>query len=72
MREIGGAIERIHVPAVLAAGVAQSFLLAEHVMPRPSLSNAFANQGFRFAIGRGNQVGFAFVLDANVLVEKFQ
>src|SRR5437667_12381581 len=46
VREIGGSVERIDVPAILAAGVNKALLLAEKVVPRPERSNPLANQNF--------------------------
>src|SRR5436309_6095987 len=44
MREIRGSVERIDVPAVIAAGINKALLLAENVVPRPARPNPLANQ----------------------------
>src|SRR5579864_3404429 len=70
--KVRSAIERIDVPPVRASGIAQTLLLAQNVVIRPQAANAFANQTLRFAIGSGNQISFALVLDLDVLVEIFE
>src|SRR5579863_4149098 len=69
MRKVRGAVERVHIPAVVAALVVQSLLFAKHVVAGKLLLDAFANQRFRSAVGRGNQIGVALVFDLDVLLK---
>src|SRR2546429_8099248 len=46
MREIRGSIERIDIPAILAARVNKALFLAQNIVPRPERSNPLANQNF--------------------------
>ena len=69
MREVRRAVQRIDVPAIVAALVAESLLFAENVVRGPLLANAFADQDFGSAISRRHQVGLALVFDLQVLVE---
>ena len=43
MGKIGRAVERIHIPPELTAGIAQSLFLAQNVVSRPGLPDALAN-----------------------------
>src|SRR5580698_4218504 len=67
--KVGGAVERVDVPAVVAAGVQQAAFLAEDIVRRPVLAQALANEGFGFAVGDGDQVGLALVFDGYVAME---
>src|SRR5579863_6124792 len=67
--EIGGAIERVDVPAVVAAGILQAALFAENVVRRPVLTQALADQDLGFAVSDGNEVSVALVFDGHVAVE---
>ena len=49
MREVRRAIERIDIPAILAALIAEPLLFAENVVRRPLLRDAFADQDFSAA-----------------------
>ena len=71
MREIRGAIERIDVPAIFAAGVAEAAFFAKHVVLRPVFPNALSNQRLRFAVRRRDQIGLALVFDLDILIEIF-
>ena len=44
MGEICGAVERIDIPAVVAARIDQSLLFAENIVPRKLLLDPLANQ----------------------------
>ena len=69
MREIGGAVQRIDVPAILAALIVQSLLFAQHIMRRKLLGDALADQHLGGAVGRRHQIGVALVLDLQSLME---
>src|ERR1700733_2335521 len=69
VREVRRAVERINIPAILAALVAESLLFAQNVVGWPLLPDAFPDQDFSRAVSRRYQIGFAFVFDLQVLVE---
>lgn len=69
MREVRRAVERIDVPAILAALVAEPLLFAQDVVRRPLLPDAFPDQDFGSAVRRGHEISLALVLDLQVLVE---
>ena len=69
MREVGGAVERIDVPAILASGIVQAFFLAQHIVRWPERTNALANQRFGFAVGGCDEVGVALVFNFDVQIE---
>ena len=63
--KIGGAVEGIHVPAIVAALLGAGAFLAQDVMPGPALANTAHDQIFRGAVGDRDQVHIALVLDLN-------
>ena len=65
MREVGGAVERIDVPAVVGFGLAARAFLADDAVLRPARLQTFDNQFFGGAIGLGHQVDVALVLDGD-------
>ena len=69
MCEVRSAIKRIDIPAIVAALIVQSLFFAQHVMRRPLLGDALADQDLGRTIGCRDQVGVAFVLHFQVLVE---
>ena len=71
MGEVRGAIERVHVPAIVAARIHQALLFAENIVAGPVLLDAFADQNFGLAVRYGDQVGLAFVLDLYTLIKVF-
>ena len=72
MREIGGAIEWIDIPAIIAALIVQTLLLAQHIMRGKLLGDALADQHFGRTVCRCHQIGVALVLDLQSLVEILQ
>ena len=46
MREIGGSIQRVHIPAIVAVVIYQTTLFAQDVMRWPTCSYPFQDQGF--------------------------
>src|SRR5580658_8612732 len=69
MSEVRGAVERIDVPAIVAALIVQSLLFPQHVVRGKLLTDALADQRFGSAVGRGHQVRIALVFDLQFLVE---
>ena len=69
MRKVRSAIQRIDVPAIIAALIAESLLFAENVVGWPLLADAITNQCLGGAIGRRHQVGVAFVLNLQLLMK---
>src|SRR5438093_4795091 len=61
MGKVGGAVERVDVPAVFASRIYESLLFAEDVVRGPEIANTVANQGLGFPVGLSDQIGFAFV-----------
>src|SRR5688572_33459997 len=59
--EIGGAIERIHVPAEVAAGLVPRAFFADHVMPRPAGADAVDDELLGLAVGDRDQVDVALI-----------
>jgi len=72
MGKVRRAIQRIDIPAVIAALVVQSLLFAENVMRGKLLADALADQGLGGAVGCGHQVGVPFVFDLQPLVKIFE
>jgi len=69
--EVGGAVERVDVPAVFSLhAVASSFFAIDAVIGK-CFGEALANQLFGGAVGDGDQVDVAFVLGDYALREKF-
>src|SRR5579863_5615643 len=71
MREVRSSVERVHIPAVIAARVAQSAFFAKNVMRGPVLADAFADQCLAVPVGHSNQVRLALVLHFDALAEMF-
>ncbi len=69
MREVRGTVQRIDVPAILAALIAKSLLFAQNIVRGPLLADAFANQHLGGAIGRCHQVRVTLVFDFQMLME---
>ena len=69
MREVGGAIERINVPAIFAAGLGTRALFAEDVVLRPAFSDPRRNQLLRLTVGLGDQINIALIVNVNRLVQ---
>ncbi len=69
MCEVGGAVERVDVPAIVAAGIDQALLFAENIVAGPTRFDAFPDQNLGLAVGDRDQVGIALVLDLHVLLE---
>src|SRR6202158_4862300 len=72
MREMRSTVERIDVPAVIAALIVQPLLFAQHVMRGKLLADAFANQRFGSTVCRRHQIGVAFVFNLQTLMEILQ
>ena len=69
MGKIGRAIERIHVPAILAAGIHQTFFLAQYVVGRPTVKDSRSDQRFRLAISDGDEICLALVFDLHMFLK---
>ena len=69
VREIGGAIERVDVPLVVTAGFNARSLFAHNIVRRELTANAREDQGLRFAVGDGDEIGIPFVFDLHVTAE---
>ena len=69
VREVGGAIERVHVPAIVTAGIDQALLFTEDIVARPTRFDPLPDQNLRLAIRHGDQVRVALVLHLYVLLE---
>ena len=69
MGKVCGAIEGIHIPAIVAAGVSQTLLFAENIVAGPEALDALPDQNFRLAIRYRDQVGITFVLDLHMLLK---
>src|SRR5258708_15746216 len=69
MGEIGCAVQRINVPAIVAALVAESLLFTKNIVRRPLLADAFSDQHFGSAVRRRHQIGLALVFNFEMLVE---
>src|SRR6185437_2053325 len=70
MRKIRCAIERIHVPAILAARVHQPVFLTQNVMGGPFFLDSLADQRFRTSVGLRYQIRVAFVLNLHATAEE--
>src|SRR5258708_22411234 len=57
MCEVCRAIQRIDVPAIFAALIAESLFFSKNIVRGPQLANAVADQHLGSAIRRRNQVG---------------
>src|SRR5580692_6773718 len=69
VREVRRSIERIDIPAILAALVAESLLFAQNIVRRPLLPDPFADQHLGSAVSRRHQVSIALVFDLQMLME---
>src|SRR5204862_2834986 len=71
MCEIGGSIQRVHIPAIVAVVIYQTTLFAQDVMRWPTCSYPFQDQGFCFAVGNCNQIDVTLVFHLHVLMKIF-
>ena len=71
MGEIRSTVERIDVPAIVAACVLQAAFFAENVKARPALAQTLSDEQFGLAIGHRNQISLAFVFHGDALPEEF-
>src|SRR5579862_1239419 len=69
MCEISGAVERIDVPLIVAAGFDARSLFAHDIMSRKLGANSFENQRFGLPISDRNQIHVALVFNLDVLAE---
>ena len=69
MGEVGRAVQGIDVPLVIAAGFDTRAFFAHHVVSGKLRADSSEDQSFGFAVGDGDQVGFAFVFDLHLLIE---
>ncbi len=69
MRKIRSAIERIDIPAVVAALIAEPLLFAQNIVSRPEREDALANQFLGRAIRRRDEISVPFVFNLQMLVE---
>ncbi len=65
MREVGGAVERIDVPAKLAVEAFAGSLFAVDAVFGERRAEALADKSFAGAVGFGDEVDVAFVLGAH-------
>src|SRR5215469_11506846 len=70
MGEIGGAVERIDIPAIVAAGVDETLLFAKDVVAGKLTSDPLPDERLRLAVGGRHQIGFSLVLDVYIAAEK--
>ena len=70
MREVRRAIQRIYIPAIIAALIAKSLLFTQNVVRGPLLADAVADQHFGSPVGRRYQVSVALVFDLQVLLRE--
>ncbi len=70
MGEVGGPVQRVHVPAKLALQPLARALFAVDSMLRKGLGQPLANQLFRCPVGHRHQVHVALVLGLHALRKK--
>ncbi len=70
MREVGGAIERINIPAVLALNVVARALFAIDAVGWERGADAIEDQPLGIAVGHGDQVDIGFVLGLYALLKE--
>jgi hypothetical protein len=63
MRKVGRTIERIDIPSIVTALIAEPLLLPQHIMRWKLLANALPNQNLRRTIRGCHQIGVTLVLD---------
>ena len=63
MGEIGGAVERIHIPAVIGTGLLAAALFAHDVVLGETAAQPLDDQRFRAAVRFGDDVRGALVVD---------
>src|SRR5215472_7880055 len=66
MREVGGPVERVYIPAEVAAGFPAAAFLPDQVMVRPPLADALHDQLLRSPVGFRDQIGLALVFDGDL------
>jgi hypothetical protein len=69
MREIGGPVKWIDIPAVFAAAIIESLFLAHDVVGWELLGDTFADQHLGGPIGCSDQIRIAFVLYLEALMK---
>ena len=69
MGEVGGAVERVNEPAIVAAGIDQALFFTENIVTRPTRLDALPDQDLGLAVGHGDQVRIALVLHLHMLLE---
>ena len=67
MGEISSTVERIDIPAVVAARILQAAFFAENVEARPALVQPLSDEQLGLAIGHRNQIGLAFIFHGDAL-----
>ena len=65
--EVGGAVERVDVPAVFGVEALAGTFFAEDAVGREDLGEAGADEGFAGAVCDCDQIGVALVLGFNTL-----
>ena len=68
MREVGGAVERIDVPAILRRSRLSAAFLGHDRVRRKVTLQAIDNQALAGAVGFGHQIVFALELEAVVVL----
>src|SRR6266849_10622335 len=69
VRKVRGAIEWVHVPAIVAAGIHQALLLTKDIVAGPTSLDPFPDQNLRLAVRDGDQVSVTLVLHLYMLPE---
>ncbi len=69
MGKVGGAVERIHIPAKITAGFPAAAFFRDKIVFRPLLADALDDHLFRAAVGLRDQINVALILDGNLAEE---
>jgi len=71
MREVGGAVERIDVPAVFRCSLVRAAFFGDNRVAWEELAQALDDQVFAGAIGFGDQIVGAFQLKTDAAAREF-
>ena len=69
MGEIRSPIQRINVPAILAASLGARAFFPENVVLGPALANARGNQLLRLPVSFGDEINVALVINVNGFIK---
>src|SRR5205085_1688708 len=67
--KIGGAVKRVNVPSIVAAGFNAGAFLSNHIVMRPALANALQDKSFGVAVRFSHKVDVTLVFDLDSLGE---